>query len=216
MGIFDALRSALFGPGTSAKATSAPPKSEPLRIVIPRAPGPTPTRSPDTHRDADGSKYLSASDQPRLLVPDESGALPVTVRDGFFVYVPTGQLMPPANRVLNALGVVSFRVRGTQHYPGAKSGNTAPGQPAILRREPQNEFDANAVAVHANTASGRLAKVGYVNKGLARSLAKRMDAGESVEGLFMRGSAPGDWDDSPCVVIADDAFRLRIRGWPAR
>lgn len=212
--IFDALKSALFGGGDpGAKTSSAKPKpgSNGVRITWAAEPRPKP---PEASPEAEGRQYLSASEQPRLLVPDESGALPVTIRDGFFVYVPTGQLMPPANRVLAAHGVVSFRVRGTQHHRGAKFGNTSPGQPATLRREPTNEFDPNAVAVHASTPAGGLTKVGYVNKGLARPLAKRMDAGEAVDALFMRGAAPGEWNDSPCVVIADDAFRLRIRGWP--
>lgn len=65
------------------------------------------------------------------------------------------------------------------------------------------------------TASGRLSQVGYVNKGLARSLAKRVDAGEVVEALFMRGDPPGTCEGSPCVVVVDDEFRKKLVGWPS-
>lgn len=230
MGIFDTLKRVLFGPGVPPKpepeqdrqpatirATPAPATGPP-RLTAPEPVQRAPERPQRAHSVSEGpqeSKYLPATEQRALLVPDEDGVLPVTIRDGFFVYIPTGQMMPPANRVLDGLGVFSFRVRGTQHYRGAESADTSPGQPAILRREPDNEFDPNAVAVWARNPSGRAVRVGYVNKGLARRLAKRLDAGENIDGVFMRGDAPGVWAESPCVALVDEVFRRRIPGWPS-
>ncbi len=234
VGIIKKLKSALFGPDI-AEAKSAASKVEPAQTrtaqvapeVVPIGTVPPTERKPsipakmspvNSTLDSENGKvreYLSAKDQPRLLVSDKTGKLPVTIKDGYFVYVPTGQLMPPANRVLAAQGVISFRVRGTQHHHGAKSADTSPGQPAILRREPNNKFDPSAVAVYALTPSGRLSQVGYANKGLARSLAKRIDAGEELDALFMRGDPPGEWEFSPCVVVVDEVFCRKVPGWPS-
>lgn len=233
VGIIGKLKHALFGSNVAdvkpaaakvepaqARPTQVAPDAVPARTVPLAARTPAVPAKASAANSAPDSKngkareYLSAKDQPRLLVPDETGKLPVTINDGFFVYVRTRQLIPPANRVLAAQGVLSFRVRGTQHHHGAKSADTSPGQPAILRREPKNEFDPNAVAVHALTPSGRLAQVGYANKGVARSLAKRIDAGEELEARFMRGDPPGEWEFSPCVVIVDEEFHRRMPGWP--
>ena len=53
----------------------------------------------------------------------------------------------------------------------------APGNPLELRREPGNEHDANAIAVHAGGA-----QVGFVPRELAAELAPELDAGAPVVG----------------------------------
>ena len=95
------------------------------------------------------SRYLSEEEVNRLIIPDEKGALPVTLADGFFVYQPTGQKFPAANQTMTAYGVVSFRLRGTQYHAGHRTANTSPCELAMLRREPTNAYDPNAVAVYA-------------------------------------------------------------------
>lgn len=126
MGIFDTLKRILFGLGVPPKPV---PTAGPQHTPGPTIPAPTATQPPrppprPVQRPAEPpqrSKCLPTHDQPRLLVPDADGVLPATIRDGFFVYIPTGQMMPPANSVLSSQGIVSFRVRGTQHRRGAKS-----------------------------------------------------------------------------------------------
>lgn len=156
VGIIDKLKDALFGPDVAeikpaavkvepvqTRPTQVAPEVVAIRTVPLTARRPavpakaSPANSAPDSENGKAREYLSAKDQPRLLVPDGTGKLPVTIKDGFFVYVRTGQLMPPANQVLAAQGVVSFRVRGTQHHHGAKSADTSPGQRAILRREPK-------------------------------------------------------------------------------
>lgn len=146
-----------------------------------------------------------------MLVPGPDGELPVRIRDGFFQHVPTGKRVPPANRTLNKHGLVSFRVRGDAYYD-SKVADTRAGQRALLVREPDNKHDPNAVAVHALNKSGEPVKVGYVNKGLARRLAKRLDAGDAVAAWFMRGDPPGRDDAGVAVVLTDEDEIRRLLG----
>ncbi|MHA7862111.1 HIRAN domain-containing protein [Tessaracoccus sp. Y36] len=215
MGILESLKRALRleTDQSGAADTQAPRRTKSAPAAEPTTVRTTVSR-PETSERADYvSQWLSPEEAAGLIVPDEqTGALPITVRGGNFVHPSTGKKLPPASRVMAAHGVVSFFVRGTAHYPGHRTANTSPGQPADLRREPKNEYDANAVAVYAKLPSGRASKVGYVNKGLARGLAKRMDGGENLQAAFMRGHPPGEEGFRPAVVILDDTFRRRIPG----
>lgn len=60
-------------------------------------------------------------------------------------------------------------------------------------REPANEHDANAAAIHA----GRPAKnIGYVNKQRAAWVAKLLDAGQELDGIIFQSKA-----SSPRVLL---------------
>lgn len=133
------------------------------------------------------------------------------IRDGFFEHVPSGKKVPPANRILNSHGLMSFSVRGDVYYD-SKAADTQAGQRAHLVRESDNKHDPNAVAVYAQDSSGEQAKVGYVNKGLARRLAKRLDAGEPLHAWFMRGDPPGRDAESTAVVLTDEDGIRRLLG----
>lgn len=157
------------------------------------------------------SRYLSATEASELLVPGPDGKVPVRIRDGFFQHVPTGKRVPPANRTLNKHGLVSFRVRGDAYYD-SKAADTRAGQRALLVREPDNKHDPNAVAVHALDKYGERVRVGYVNKGLARRLAKQLDAGDAVDAWFMRGDQPGRDNEGVAVVLTDEDEMRRLLG----
>lgn len=49
------------------------------------------------------------------------------------------------------------------------------GVACVLEREPHNPYDANAIAVHCPATGGM---VGHIPKNIARTLARRLDAGE--------------------------------------
>ena len=59
--------------------------------------------------------------------------------------------------------------------------------PITLEREPENKFDKNAIAVYIRVPwlFGLLKvsrQIGYIEAGTAKSLTKRMDAGEKITG----------------------------------
>ena len=97
-------------------------------------------------------------------------------------------LVVPGNRYLASAGVFTLNVRGTkynaQNYRGPR---LVPGDLLSLVREPDNEYDSNAIAV---CRLGHSAPLGYVNKGLAKRLAKRLDAGEVFEARVLRYREP--------------------------
>ncbi|KAI5777939.1 SNF2 family helicase [Geopyxis carbonaria] len=75
-----------------------------------------------------------------------------------------------------SLGQFSTKVVGIRYYDGFAT----MGEKLIVRREPENEYDSNAIRV-LNTAN---IQVGHINKHLAAKLAPLMDAGTiTVEAL---------------------------------
>jgi hypothetical protein len=69
-----------------------------------------------------------------------------------------------------------------------------PGDPLILKREPELKYDANAVAIYWDTR-----QLGYLPRGLAAELAPLMDAGIEVTAVRARTALEGvmlvSWDD---------------------
>lgn len=193
MGLRNFLR-ALFGAGE-------PDEVDEPSIVDDR-PAPPPPKS---------AEYLSTEEAAYYFVPDEHGRLPVRIRDGFFYHPGTGKSAPPGNRTLSQRGLVSFAARGTSYYEDdARAADTSPGAPALLRREPDNVHDENAVAICGVDRDGRERRIGYVSKGRAKSLAKRMDAGEQPpEAYFMRGSTCGVESANRVAVVLCDEDTLR-------
>jgi hypothetical protein len=72
------------------------------------------------------------------------------------------------------------------------------GMEAILKREPDNSFDSNAIAVfiavpHLWGLLGQsLKQIGYIKATTAKALAKRMDAGLSIQARIINVYAPAD------------------------
>lgn len=160
---------------------------------------------------AKSTKYLSAEEASYYLIPDASGHLPVRIRDGLFFHRETRRMVPPGNMTLAKHGVTSFSVRGVAHYEAAaKAADTSPGTEVIFTREPDNRYDDNAIAIAGLDDQGKERIVGYVNKGNARRLAKRMDAGEPIQGWFMRGSGHRIEPTGIAVVITDEDRKRQL------
>ena len=85
---------------------------------------------------------------------------------------------------LRARGLRVAGVAGAARHHGAVLGSeaVAPGSALGLRRDPANEHDPNAIAVHA--AGG--AQVGWVPRELAAELAPELDAGGAWSAIALR------------------------------
>lgn len=127
--------------------------------------------------------WLSKEEADSELVRDPTGTLAFRVerREGEFRFVSeeSGKQPSPGNLALARLGIFYLNVRGWKNYPAAR---LKVGDCIDLRREPENKYDPNAIAV-ARPNSKHI--YGYVNRGFARRLAKPLDAGEEFVGVVM-------------------------------
>lgn len=111
---------------------------------------------------------------------------------------PNGILPNKASGQICKLGVFTCSLRGGSHYEKAlRAADTRPLRPAMLVREPGNQYDRNAVAIHAPNAG----LIGYVNKQNAARLAKHMDSGEEYSAMFTCGNAPGAGNGNPVALL---------------
>lgn len=120
----------------------------------------------------------------------------------------TGLLIGPGDNRLPRVGVYVAQLRGLAfHRLGCTAGDFRPGAPVRLVREPDNEFDRNAVAVYDETGQHLAA---YVNNQKARILARLIDAGEPIEAVSVRGTGPGRPCDQVAVLAASPGVLRRL------
>lgn len=101
------------------------------------------------------------------------------------------------------LGLYSSSARGAKYHASAyRAADLGKGQCVELRREPDNAHDKNAVAMYAPGARSAFA---YVQRGRAPAIARRMDAGEDMAAVSMRGPGRGRDDDTTVVLIGSKA-----------
>lgn len=148
------------------------------------------------------SVYLHSSlwDQLLVLQPDGLPPLKLARHEGalWLAERRTGKLVQVENRKLRSLGVWSAKVRGTDYYRAAwKATDIYIGAPVSLVREPNNEHDSNAVAIHGSPDHGAL---GHVNKQMAVGLAKVMDSGEPLMAIALSSSPLKVVAGSPAVM----------------
>lgn len=155
-------------PPTSTEGEKAPEEAEAVqtRSQVQQAKG----------EPAKGStKWLSPAESAIELTRGEDGKLTFTIerREGEirFVGIDSGKQAAPGNMQLARLGIFYFNVRGHKHYPEAR---TKTGTRVKLQREPDNIYDNNAVAI---TRFRNRSVYGYINKGFASRLAKKIDSG---------------------------------------
>ena len=86
----------------------------------------------------------------------------------------------------------------------------APGSPLVLARDPGNEHDANAVAVHLALTAEQL---GWVPRELAAVLAPSLDAGEPWSAVVLRErrASPRDPRTGVTMLLAPDAGPVELR-----
>lgn len=177
------------GPGRPRTRAEGVARSEEIGIVTRALFVPAEAEAPHLTRDANGL--------PLLRLVDSGDRLSVwSPLDG-------GALLNPKGTGLRRFGLVATYARGIKYNaPAFRAADLRKGKPVELRREPDNLHDANAVALYA---PGARALFGYVQKGRAPVIARRMDAGESMAGVSLRGPGPCRDDDSAFVLIGSAA-----------
>lgn len=94
---------------------------------------------------------------------------------------------------LGARGLRVAAVAGAarHHAAALASDAAAPGRPLVLRRDPDNEHDPDAIAVHADGGGEQL---GWVPRELAAQLAGELDAGREWSAVVLREQRPSPRD----------------------
>jgi hypothetical protein len=119
--------------------------------------------------------------QERYWYPDDGGEVWVA---GYQLVDGEGRYLGRDAPELVDAGLRVSRVAGARdhHAEALQSAGAAPGEALSLRRDRENEFDANAVAVE--TAGGEV--LGFVPRELAAEIAPSLDRGEPFSALVLR------------------------------
>ena len=142
--------------------------------------------------------------------------------DGGVVWVSGYQLVEPesgrylardASEVLAAGLIVASVAGAARHHAQALADEdaVAPGRPLTLRRDPANEHDSNAIAVHPQGGGEQL---GWVPRDVAIDVAADLDAGRpwAAVALRERRASPRDPRTGLTMLLAPaPAIELRVR-----
>ena len=145
----------------------------------------------------------------RYWYPEEGGAVWIA---GYHLVDPdSGRYLARRAPELEARGlrVVGAAGAGRHHADALQSEAVAPGCPLELRRDPDNEHDPNAIAVHAPGG----AQVGWVPREVAAELAGQLDAGRPVSAVALREQRASPRDPRTGLTIllaAAPAIELRV------
>ena len=124
---------------------------------------------------------VHAAYEERYWYPDDGGQVWVA---GFQLVDPdSGRYLARDAPELAAQGlrVVGVAGAGRHHAEAIDSDAVKPGSPMELRRQPDNEHDPNAIAVHAGGP-----QVGWVPREVAAELARELDEGRPWSALVLR------------------------------
>jgi hypothetical protein len=113
-----------------------------------------------------------------------------------------------AARGLRVAGVAGA---GRHHADALAAEDVRPGRPLELRRDPDNEHDPSAIAVHAPGGE----QVGWVPREIAAELAPGLDAGDAWSAVVLREQRPSPRDPRTgltMLLAPAAAIELRERG----
>jgi hypothetical protein len=221
MGIWDKVKAAFGGPSepvmvseSNLSALKPEPARAPAMVVEPvrGEPGVQSQRPPAVRNyEAEKAKAAAAGQSTKSyragyvppaaaksqLVADPDGMPPLRLvpsNNGLDLALPDGELIDYKILALRHFQIFAFRVVGMGFYEDPdKPFKFRNGQRVQAVREPDNEHDVDAVAIHA----GRPAKkIGYVNKQRAAWVAKLLDAGQELDGIIIQSKAA-----SPRVLL---------------
>jgi HIRAN domain len=125
---------------------------------------------------------VDAGYEERYWYPDDGGQVWVA---GYQLTDPgSGRYLARDAPELTALGlrVANVAGAGRHHADAIVSEAVAPGRPLALRRDPDNEHDPNAIAVHADDGQ----QVGWVPRELAAELAPELDDSRPWSAIVLR------------------------------
>ena len=126
--------------------------------------------------------------------------------DGGIVWVAGFMPVDPATRrflgrdALREQGLIVAGAAGAAQFHDAvlQSEAAEPGLPVLLRRDPGNEHDPNAIAVDVAGGGGQL---GWVPRDLAAEIAPRMDGGEAWSAVILREQRASPRDPRTGVTL---------------
>lgn len=148
--------------------------------------------------------YVPKEDEERYLVRDSDGSLGlrlVDAGDRLVIWSPVdgGGLLNPKGPGIRHVGLYGSYARGSDYYPSAyKAADLRKGSWIDLVREPANPHDSHATAM---CRPGSRVAFGYVQRGRAPAVARRIDAGEDMAGVTLWGPGPRRADDTTYVLI---------------
>jgi hypothetical protein len=146
----------------------------------------------------------------RYWYPDDGS---IVWLSGYAVVGDDGRFLARDAPELQARGLIVASVAGAaRHHAAALESDAAqPGSALELRRDPGNEHDSDAIAVHA--AGGE--QLGWVPRAIAARLAPELDAGTawSVRALRESRSSPRDPRAGLTMLLAR-ASALELRAVP--
>jgi hypothetical protein len=124
---------------------------------------------------------VDAVQQERYWYPDDGGEVWVA---GYQLVDAEGRYLAREAPELVDAGLRVSRVAGARdhHAEALQSDGAAPGSALVLRRDRENEYDANAVAVE--TTGGEV--LGFVPRELAAEIAPSLDRGDAWSALVLR------------------------------
>ena len=144
----------------------------------------------------------------RYWYPDDGGIVWLA---GYQPIAADGRFLARDAPELAAAGLSVAGVAGARFNEDALTADdAAPGRPLELRRDPANEHDPNAIAVHLPGG----AQLGWVPRELAAELAGELDAGRPLSAVALREARPSPRDPRTGVtmLIARAAgIELRVR-----
>jgi hypothetical protein len=145
----------------------------------------------------------------RYWYPDDGGQVWVA---GYHVVDPaTGRYVGRGDALLAERGRVVAHVAGAaQHHADAlASPGAEPGRVLVLRRDPDNEHDPNAVAVETDTGE----QLGFVPRAVAERLAPALDRGRTWSAVVLRErrASPRDPRTGVTMLLAP-APAIELRG----
>jgi HIRAN domain len=155
---------------------------------------------------------VDAGYEERYWYPDDGGQVWVA---GYQLIDPgSGRYLARDAPELAAQGllVVGVAGAGRHHTEAIASDAVTPGSRLELRRDPENEYDPNAIAVHAGSA-----QVGWVPREVAAELAPELDDGRPWSALVLREQrrSPRDPRHGLTMLLAPDR-ELALRVGPNR
>ena len=124
---------------------------------------------------------VGAELQERYWYPDDGGQVWVA---GYQLVGPDGRYLARDAPELTQAGLRVAHVAGAgrHHAAALQSAAAAPGSTLLLRRDPGNEHDPNAIAVHTQ----RDEALGFVPRELAAELAPQLDRGIPWSAVVLR------------------------------
>jgi hypothetical protein len=163
-----------------------------------------------------GSVVVEVEYEERYWYPEEGGQVwlagyhLVDPSSGRFVARDDPEL---AERGLRVVGVAGA---GQHHAEALASDEAEPGRLLELRRDPANEHDANAIAVHGRSGGRQL---GWVPREVAAELAPEIDGGREWSAVVLREQRRSPRDPRhglTMLLAAAPSIELRVGGPEAR